>query len=296
MPRHRSSAVPLAWLYTALIVYASLYPFIGWRVPGVGAARLPAARLAALVDLVRPRLQPARLHPARRPAVRRDRAQRRRAGPARGGSRARRHGAVALDGDAAELPAAARSPRTSTSASTRSAPLLGAALGLLVHWRGGIERWQRTRDRWFVSRSAGGLALLVLWPIGLLFPTAVPFGLGQVLGRLQQCVADSLQGTPAAAVDRRLGRRRDATTGASRSRRRRVLAHRTRPAGAVHGRVHDRAARLARAGAGARGGAASAAYHDAVDRAQLRPEHVLAWTHAAGDRTRSRRRSRPRRC
>ncbi len=34
--RHRSSAVPLAWLYGALIVYASLYPFAGWRVPGVG--------------------------------------------------------------------------------------------------------------------------------------------------------------------------------------------------------------------------------------------------------------------
>ena len=34
--RHRSSAVPLAWLYAALIVYASLYPFAGWRVPGVG--------------------------------------------------------------------------------------------------------------------------------------------------------------------------------------------------------------------------------------------------------------------
>ena len=37
MARHRSSAVPLAWLYGALIVYASLYPFVGWRVPGVAA-------------------------------------------------------------------------------------------------------------------------------------------------------------------------------------------------------------------------------------------------------------------
>src|SRR5690349_16809599 len=34
MQRHRSSAVPLAWLYSGLIVYASLYPFRGWRVPG----------------------------------------------------------------------------------------------------------------------------------------------------------------------------------------------------------------------------------------------------------------------
>ena len=32
--RHRSSAVPLAWLYGALIVYASLYPFT--RLAGAG--------------------------------------------------------------------------------------------------------------------------------------------------------------------------------------------------------------------------------------------------------------------
>src|SRR5215203_4247821 len=36
MARHRSSAVPLSWLYGGLVVYASLYPFVGWRVPGVG--------------------------------------------------------------------------------------------------------------------------------------------------------------------------------------------------------------------------------------------------------------------
>ena len=35
MVRHRSSASPLAWLYSGLIVYASLYPFAGWHVPGV---------------------------------------------------------------------------------------------------------------------------------------------------------------------------------------------------------------------------------------------------------------------
>src|SRR5678815_5491994 len=47
--------------------------------------------------------------------------------------------------------------------------------------------------------SAGGLALLILWPIGLLFPTAVPFGLGHVLGRIQPLVLELLAGTPAAS-------------------------------------------------------------------------------------------------
>ena len=32
-PRHRSSTAPLALAYAALILYASLYPFDGWRWP-----------------------------------------------------------------------------------------------------------------------------------------------------------------------------------------------------------------------------------------------------------------------
>ena len=55
MQRHRSSAVPLVWLYAALIVYASLYPFAGWRVPGRRSARLPdrsASRCWTWFDLI----------------------------------------------------------------------------------------------------------------------------------------------------------------------------------------------------------------------------------------------------
>ena len=48
MPRHRSSAVPLAALYAALVVYASLYPFTGWHHPqglwSVEALSLPWPR------------------------------------------------------------------------------------------------------------------------------------------------------------------------------------------------------------------------------------------------------------
>ena len=33
MPRQRSSAAPLALAYTALLLYASLYPFLAWRWP-----------------------------------------------------------------------------------------------------------------------------------------------------------------------------------------------------------------------------------------------------------------------
>jgi hypothetical protein len=76
----------------------------------------------------------------------------------------------------------------------------GTALGLLVavavRALGGVDRWQVLRDRWFIAHSAGGIALLLLWPVGLLFPAPVPFGLGQVLVRLQEAVALALDGTP----------------------------------------------------------------------------------------------------
>src|SRR5262249_37130623 len=54
--RHRSSTAPLALAYTALIVYASLYPFEGWRWPTSPEAqqlfRLPWPRWFPTFDIV----------------------------------------------------------------------------------------------------------------------------------------------------------------------------------------------------------------------------------------------------
>jgi len=69
---------------------------------------------------------------------------------------------------------------------------LGALLAALVHMLGVVSRWQALRERWFIDRSAGGIALLVLWPVGLLFPAPVPFGGGQVWPRLRATLDDWL--------------------------------------------------------------------------------------------------------
>jgi len=66
---------------------------------------------------------------------------------------------------------------------------LGALLAALAYWEGSTLRWQAARDRWFVARSAAALTLLLLWPVGLLFPTPVALGVGQVLPQLQSAVA-----------------------------------------------------------------------------------------------------------
>jgi hypothetical protein len=69
-------------------------------------------------------------------------------------------------------------------------------LALVIHKLGWVDRWQTLRDRWFIGHSAGGLVLLVLWPLGLLFPTPVALGLGRGLPRLHEPLAELLEGTP----------------------------------------------------------------------------------------------------
>ena len=70
--------------------------------------------------------------------------------------------------------------------------LAGGAVGAL----GAIDRWSLFRGRWFVPDARGALVLIALWPAALLFPAAVPFGLGQVLERLEAAIEQALQDTP----------------------------------------------------------------------------------------------------
>ena len=77
---------------------------------------------------------------------------------------------------------------------------LGAALGAGSAWAleklGALGHWSRFRARWLAPDARGAMALLVLWPVALLFPAAVPMGLGQVFERLEMALADALEGTP----------------------------------------------------------------------------------------------------
>jgi hypothetical protein len=73
---------------------------------------------------------------------------------------------------------------------------LGAVVTILLAKLGAIDRWSQIRARWFVPQSHGGLVLLALWPLALLFPPAVPFGLGQVMERLEEALAAQLVDTP----------------------------------------------------------------------------------------------------
>jgi VanZ family protein len=194
MPRHRSSAAPLAWLYAALIVYASLYPFAGWRLPGVSPLAflvLPWPHWWTWFDLVTNLIgyipfgalvfgALVRSEVPIRPAI--------------------VLACVAGTGLSLtmELVQNFLPHRVSSNvdlATNALGTFAGVALGWRVHVRGGVERWQVARDRWFITRSAGGIALLLLWPVGLLFPLPVPLAQGQVLARVQEMLAQWVEGT-----------------------------------------------------------------------------------------------------
>ena len=197
MPRHRSSATPLALLFGALIVYASLYPFSGWRLPGVSAfafLAMPWSHWWTGFDLVANLIGYMPLGALVFGALVRTGTQPRRAVPlalATGAGLS-----FAMEFLQNFLPN--RVASNVDLGLNASGALFGALLGSVAHARGAVERWQVARDRWFIGRSAGGLALLLLWPLGLLFPLPVPLGVGQVLARVQEGVAGLVQDTPVA--------------------------------------------------------------------------------------------------
>lgn len=77
---------------------------------------------------------------------------------------------------------------------------LGGWLGACVAWglvrTGWLGHWRDLKARWFAHDARGALVLLLLWPPALLFPAAIPMGLGQVFERLESALADFLMDTP----------------------------------------------------------------------------------------------------
>ncbi len=198
MVRHRSSASPLALLYAALIVYASLYPFSGWRLPGVALLSFlvaPWPHWWTGFDLVSNLLGYLPLGALLFGALVRT-------GTPTGPALALAVGGGTVLSLGLEFTQNFLPQRVASNldlALNALGTLIGVVLAWLIHRSGGVEHWQAARDRWFIGRSAGGLALLLLWPVGLLFPLPVPLGMGQVLGHLLQGVASLVEGTPVEA-------------------------------------------------------------------------------------------------
>ncbi len=200
MASHKTSAWPLAQAYAALIFYASLYPFTGWRDQGIApwaylaspwpkywtgfdiAANLvgyaPFGFLLALSFLRRggnPVVSSNRSAIAVATLV---------------------AASLSLCMEALQSYLPSRVPSNLDLAMNSLGALAGATLAGGLELAGAIDRWSHFRVRWFVEEARGALVLLALWPFALLFPAAVPLGLGQVFERLETGIAEWLLDTP----------------------------------------------------------------------------------------------------
>ena len=194
MALRRTAAWPLAWFYAAVIVYASLYPFEGWRVQGIAPWSFLAAPLPRYwtgFDVVSNVLGYAplgflgcvavlRLHP-RWPAL---------------WVVTSLALLLSLLLESLQMFLPMRVPSNVDLGLNAAGAWLGALLARVLAAWGLVAHWSRWRDRWFMHDASGALVLLALWPLALMFPVSVPFGLGQVFERFEAAVAHALQGTP----------------------------------------------------------------------------------------------------
>ena len=195
MGRHPpSTAWPLALLYAALIVYASLFPFTGWRDQGIApwaylhapwprywtgfdlainlVGYLPMGFLLALALLhTGPRWAAALLAGLATAAL-----------------------SFTLECLQSYLPL--RVASNVDLGFNAAGGLLGALAAAAAARLGAIGLWQRWHTHWFAPDARGALVLLALWPVGLLFPLPMAFGMGQVYERAEQALGEWLQDTP----------------------------------------------------------------------------------------------------
>lgn len=194
MQAHKTAAWPLAQVYLGLIVYASLYPFTNWRDQGMAPwvyLLAPWPRYWTGFDVVSNVLGYMPLGFLLALSALRSGRGRQALGLAVLGA-----ALLSLTLETLQVYLPDRVPSNLDLVLNT----LGAALGALTAWgleKGGVlQRWNRFRAHWFVEESRGALVLLALWPVALLFPTAVPLGLGQVLERLEAALAWALAGSP----------------------------------------------------------------------------------------------------
>lgn len=190
--RSFSSATLLAGVFGLLVLYASLYPFSGWRWPPgqdfLSLLKLPTSQFHSPFDIYSNLLGYLPLGllltiGARRSGV----------APLPALVLTLLLGML-LSGTCEVLQhfVPGRVPSLEDWLMNSLGQLLGALLALAVHAAGLVDRWQAFRQRWFGGGAAFALALLVLWPVALLFPTPVPLGLGQVAERLRETLAEAL--------------------------------------------------------------------------------------------------------
>jgi VanZ family protein len=190
----KTSAWPLSQLCVALIVYASLYPFDQWRDQGIESwafLTAPWPKYWTGFDVASNVLGYAPLGFFLTLSAMRT---------------GRRWRAVSWSTAAAALLSfsmealqsylPARVPSQTDFLLNTLGAWLGACVASALEQMGGLYRWSQFKSRWFVRDAHMGLVLIALWPVALLFPVAVPLGLGQVWERVEDTLTSAFEASP----------------------------------------------------------------------------------------------------
>ncbi len=192
-----TSAWPLAGIYVALIVYASLYPFQNWRNQELNPLEFLFAgwpHYWSGFDVAFNIVGYAPLGFFLTLGFLRT-----------GGNKAALlsgifiASALSLVMESLQSYLPARVPSLSDWVFNFVGAMLGSFSSYVLERLGFLDRWSLFRRHWFVASSRGvsaGLVLIALWPFCLLFPSAVPLGLGQIHARIQSVLHEWLANTP----------------------------------------------------------------------------------------------------
>lgn len=193
-PRHWSLAWPLTLAFMVMVVYASLYPFTDWREQGIepwAFLQAPWPRYWTGFDVTTNLLGYIPLGALWTLA----------------GTRSGWGRWAALTGiwvpsllslclESLQMFLPQRVPSTVDWLLNTLGGVVGVLLTLLLlRWRL-LGSWDQFQRRCLVRQAHGGVFLLLLWPLAALYPTPVPFGLGQFWVRLDRTLAEQLAGTP----------------------------------------------------------------------------------------------------
>ncbi len=191
----RTSSWALAALFALLIAYASLYPFNGWQAQSL--PRLfsylwqPWPRYWTAFDLVSNLLGYAPLGFLLALGAMRDRLGR------LGSAMALLTPALfSLVIETVQNFLPVRVPSNVDLGLNAAGGAIGAVAAMLLERLGGLQRWSQFRAAWFVPQARASLILLALWPLSLLYPTSIPFALGQVARRVEAALTELFAGTP----------------------------------------------------------------------------------------------------
>ncbi|TSE37420.1 VanZ like family protein [Tepidimonas fonticaldi] len=192
--RSLSLAWPLLGCYTVLVVYASLFPFEGWRAQGVAPwafLTAPWPRYWTRFDVVANLLGYVPLGALLTVALAR-------AGWPRGAPVLGVVGpallSLAMEATQTYLPQ--RVPSQADALLNAIGALIGAVgATVLLRWRV-LGSWAQFRARWQQPGGQWAWAVLLLWPLAVLYPTPVPFGTGQFWPRLEAALWRAAEGSP----------------------------------------------------------------------------------------------------